>query len=178
MDHGAHRRRLLTAPILPVMLALAWPVVAVLLLQTFVGVAETYYVSFLGTDALAGVALVFPVRMLMTMMSAGGIGGGASPAVARAIGAGRTADADALVLHAVVLAVLFGGLFTAGALSAGPMLDPELGGKEGALAAALVYSHFVFIGSVPIGPSISSRRFCAAPPTCALRRPSASSARS
>jgi putative MATE family efflux protein len=150
MDHRARRQRLLTAPVLPVMLALAWPVVAVLVLQTLVGVAETFYVSFLGTDALAGVALVFPVRMLMTMMSAGGIGGGVSSAVARAIGAGRTADADALVLHAVVLAVLFGALFTAGALAAGPMLYRALGGKGGALAAALVYSRFVFIGSVPI----------------------------
>jgi hypothetical protein len=39
------------------------------------GQRETYFVSFLGTDALAGVALVFPLFMLMTMMSNGGIGG-------------------------------------------------------------------------------------------------------
>jgi len=76
----------------------------VLALQTFVGVAETYFVSFLGTDALAGVALVFPVFMLMTMMSNGGIGGGVSSAVARAIGAGRRRDAQALAMHAVVVA--------------------------------------------------------------------------
>ena len=71
------------------MLRLAWPVLVVLALQTFVGVAETYFVSFLGSDAVAGVALVFPIFMLMGMMSNGGIGGGVSSAVARAIGAGR-----------------------------------------------------------------------------------------
>jgi Na+-driven multidrug efflux pump len=89
-DEQALGERLLTAPVLPLILQLAWPVIVVLLLQTLVGVAETFYVSFLGTDALAGVALVFPVVILMTMMSNGGIGGGVSSAVARAIGAGRS----------------------------------------------------------------------------------------
>jgi MatE len=54
--------------------------------QTLVNVVETFYVSRLGTDALVGVALVFPVWMLMTMMAAGGIGGGGASAVARAAG--------------------------------------------------------------------------------------------
>jgi Na+-driven multidrug efflux pump len=81
-------------------------------LQTFVGVAETWFVSFLGTSAIAGVALVFPLFMLMTMMSNGGIGGGVSSAIARAIGAGRTKDAEALALHAIVIAVAFGAVFT------------------------------------------------------------------
>jgi Na+-driven multidrug efflux pump len=56
---------ILEGPILPTMLRFAVPTVAVLVAQTLVGVAETFYVSFLGTEALAGVALVFPVLMLM-----------------------------------------------------------------------------------------------------------------
>ncbi|MEI9926310.1 MAG: hypothetical protein WDN50_25720 [Bradyrhizobium sp.] len=72
----ARRQALLTGPILPTMLKLAIPTLIVLVVQTMVGIAETYFVSFLGTDALAGVALVFPVLMLMQMMSNGGIGGG------------------------------------------------------------------------------------------------------
>jgi Na+-driven multidrug efflux pump len=55
----------------------------VLLAQTAVNVAE---VGFLGTQALAGVALVFPVFMLM-MMSNGGLGSGVASAVAHATGA-------------------------------------------------------------------------------------------
>src|SRR2546426_6447204 len=78
------RVALLEGPIARTLFELAWPVLAVLALQTFVGVAETYFVSFLGTSAIAGVALVFPLFMLMTMMSNGGIGGGVSSAVARA----------------------------------------------------------------------------------------------
>jgi|SRR5438445_10559828 Na+-driven multidrug efflux pump len=45
---------LLTGPIGPTLLRLAAPVLVVLTLQTLVGVAETYFVSFLGTAALAG----------------------------------------------------------------------------------------------------------------------------
>ena len=150
MDHQTLRQRLLTAPVLPLILRQALPVIAVLLLQTLVGVAETFYVSFLGTDALAGVALVFPVVMLMTMMSAGGIGGGVSSAVARSLGAGKTMDANALVLHALVLAILFGLVFSAGVLAGGPVLYRALGGSGRALDAALTYSRFVFIGSIPI----------------------------
>lgn len=150
MDNLTLRQRLLTAPVLPLMLQQALPVIAVLLLQTLVGVAETFYVSFLGTDALAGVALVFPVVMLMTMMSAGGIGGGVSSAVARSLGAGRIKDANALVLHALVLAIFFGLLFTAGVLAGGPALYRALGGSGRALDAALTYSRFVFMGAVPI----------------------------
>lgn len=71
--------RLLTGPILPTLFGLAGPTLVVLLVQTGVGVAETYFVSNLGTAALAGVTLVFPALMLMQMMSNGGIGGGVPP---------------------------------------------------------------------------------------------------
>jgi putative MATE family efflux protein len=143
------RQALLTGPILPTLIKLGWPTIVVLVVQTLVGVAETYWVSFLGTAALAGVTLVFPISMLMTMMSNGGIGGGVASAVARAIGAGRRHDADALTMHALILAIGFGLLFTAGVLLLGPALYHSLGGQGAALDAAIEYSTFVFIGSVP-----------------------------
>jgi putative MATE family efflux protein len=146
----ATRATLLTGPILPTLLRLALPTMVVLVAQTAVNIAEAYYVGFLGTDALAGVAMVFPVFMLMTMMSNGGLGSGVSSAVARAIGAGRKQDADALVFHALVLAVLFGALFTAGTIAGGPALYRALGGKADALDAALKYSNYLFAGAIPV----------------------------
>jgi putative MATE family efflux protein len=139
---------LLTGPIVPTLLRLAAPTVVVLVVQTFVSVIETYFVGFLGKDALAGVALVFPVLMLMTMMSNGALGGGAASAVARALGSGRRRDADALVLHAVMLAMLFGLAFTIGVLGGGRVLYQALGGSGEAIEAALQYSSFVFGGAV------------------------------
>ena len=88
-------RLLLEAPITGTLLRLAAPNVLVMVVPASVGLIETYFISRLGTDALAGVALVFPVVMLMQMMSAGAMGGGISSAVARALGAGRRADANA-----------------------------------------------------------------------------------
>ena len=144
----AQRQALLGGPVLPVMLKLALPTVIVLVVQSFVGVAETYFVSFLGTDALAGVALVFPILMLMQMMSNGGIGGGVASAVARAIGAGRKDDADALVLNALVLAIGFGLVFTVAEFWGGRALYRSLGGQGEALAASLAYADAVFAGAV------------------------------
>jgi putative MATE family efflux protein len=148
--HNPYRHAMEHGPIVPTMFRLALPTVSVLVVQTLVSVAETFYVSFLGTTAIAGVSLVFPVVMLMTMMSNGGIGGGVSSAVAREIGAGRQKDADALLVHAIVLAVGFGLLFTAGALIFGPDLYRSLGGHGAILATALTYSTFLFAGAVPI----------------------------
>ncbi|WP_244423166.1 MATE family efflux transporter [Bradyrhizobium sp. ORS 375] len=132
------------------MVRLALPTMSVLVAQTAVNVAEAYYVGLLGTDALAGAALVFPIFMLMTMMSNGGIGSGVSSAVARAIGAGRNADADAVAFHAIVLAIVAGAVFTLATALFGPALYHALGGREGALEAALRYSNYLFAGAIPV----------------------------
>src|SRR5712691_12737028 len=96
-------RVLLEAPIARTLLRLAWPNVVVMLAQASTGLIETWWVSRLGLDALAGMALVFPGFMMMQMLSAGAMGGGISSAIARALGGGRRDDADALVLHAIII---------------------------------------------------------------------------
>src|SRR6478736_4953768 len=143
------RAALLTAPILPTLLKLALPTVTVLVAQTAVNIAEAYYVGFLGTDALAGAALVFPIFMLMTMMSNGGFGSGVASSVARAVGAGRRDDAEAALFHAVVLAILAGGVFTLGVILGGPWLYRTFGGQGDVLAAATIYSNHLFAGANP-----------------------------
>jgi putative MATE family efflux protein len=146
----ARTRRLLEGPILPTLLALAAPNAAVTALQAAVSVVDVYIVASLGAEALAGVTLVFPLVMLTGMMSAGGMGGGVSSAVARALGAGRRADADALVTHATVLALAFAAVFTAAIVGGGRALYGFLGGGGGTLAAALAYSNVYFLGVVSV----------------------------
>lgn len=141
-------RLLLEAPIAPTLLRLALPNVLVMLAQAAVGLIETYFVGKLGTDALAGMALVFPVVMLMQMTSAGAMGGGIASAIARALGARRRDDADALVLHALVIAAVFALVFTIAVLGGGRWLYTRMGGTGGALEAAMVYSNWVFAGAV------------------------------
>ena len=141
-------RALLEAPIAPTLLRLAAPNMLVMMVQAAVGLVETYFVGKLGTDALAGVALVFPLFMLMQMMSAGAMGGGISSAIARALGGGRRADADALALHALVIALAFGIAFTLALIVGGRPLYAAMGGSGASLQAALTYSNWVFAGAV------------------------------
>ena len=141
-------RRILSEPIVPTLLALAAPNVAVLVLQASVNVAEAYFVGWLGPDALAGVALVFPLVMLMQTMSAGGMGGGVASAVARALGGNRRDDANRLVLHAGIIAVTMGVAFTLAAYTLGPVLYRVMGGHGAALDAAAQYSRAIFGGAV------------------------------
>jgi len=138
----------LHGPLLPVLVRLALPTVAVMFLVTFLSVAETYFVSSLGTESIAAASLVVPIVLLMTMVSNGGIGGGVSSAIARARGAGRLEDAQSLAWHALVIAVICGALFTLGLLLAGPMLYRWLGGTGASLQLAIRYSNILFSGAV------------------------------
>ncbi|MDQ6627622.1 MAG: MATE family efflux transporter, partial [Pseudomonadota bacterium] len=140
--------RLLHGPIVATLLLLAWPNILVMTAQASTGLIETWWVSRLGTDALAGMALVFPGFMMMTMLAGGAVGGGISSAVARALGAGRRADADALVLHAVLINLGFGIATSALFLIFGRQIYSAMGGQGGSLAAALEYSNVVFAGNV------------------------------
>ena len=141
-------RLLLEAPIAPTLLRLGAPNVLVMLAQAGVGLMETYFVGKLGTDALAGMALVFPAVMLMQMTSAGAMGGGIASAIARALGARRRDDADALVLHALLIAAVFALVFMITVVAGGRWLYTRMGGSGGALDAALIYSNWVFSGAL------------------------------
>ena len=141
-------RLLLEAPIAPTLLRLGAPNVLVMLAQAGVGLIETYFVGKLGTDALAGMALVFPAVMLMQMTSAGAMGGGIASAIARALGARRRDDADALVLHALLIAAVFALVFMITVVAGGRWLYTRMGGSGGALDAAMVYSNWVFGGAL------------------------------
>lgn len=139
--------RLLQGPIVPIMLRMAWPNVLVMLAQASTGLIETWFVSRLGLDALTGMALVFPGFMMMQMLSGGAMGGGISSAVARALGGGRKADADALVWHAVIINLTLGLVFSALVLTFGRALYQDLGGHGASLESALGYSNVVFLAT-------------------------------
>jgi len=145
--HSPRTKMLLHGPIVPTLLRLAWPNVLVMLAQAATGLIETWFVARLGTDALAGMALVFPGFMMMQMLSGGAMGGGISSAIARALGGRRHDDANALVLHAIIVNGALGVLFSALVLMFGPSLYRALGGDGGSLAAALRYSNVVFAGT-------------------------------
>jgi Na+-driven multidrug efflux pump len=140
--------RLLNDPIVPTMLRMAWPNILIMLAQASTGLIETFWIARLGTDALAGMALVFPIVMMVQMIASGAMGGGISSAIARALGGGRRDEADALVLHALVINVALGLGISLVMLALGRPVYRALGGAGGELEAALIYSNVVFGGNV------------------------------
>jgi putative MATE family efflux protein len=135
---------ILSGPLFPVLLKLAMPTASVMFLSTLISVTETYFVSSLGVESIAGASLVIPMVMLMVMMSNGGIGGGVSSAIARAMGANDNEGAERLAYHAALLGFIFGGLFTLVLLVFGRLIYASLGGTGQALQQALVYSDILF----------------------------------
>jgi putative MATE family efflux protein len=143
-------QQMLHAPLLPTLMRLATPNVIGLFAMTIVIGYDGYILGRLGADALAGIALVFPLSMLMMQMSAGGIGGATTAAVARALGAGRGEDASRLAQQALFIAAVLAALFMVALLGFGRSIFGGMGGRGAALDAALAYSNVLFSGAVVI----------------------------
>jgi len=147
---AARTRRLLEGPVLSTLLRLAAPNVLNLLALAGMITFDGLFVGRLGADALAGVSLAFPWVMLIMQSTNGGMGGGVSSAVARALGAGRRDRADALVHHAFVLALVLAALFSTSMLLGAPFVFRWMGGQGEMLNAALSYSSVAFGGAVSL----------------------------
>ncbi len=141
---------LLKGPIASTLLKMAAPNIAGFLVLSAVTMAEMWYVGRLGTSALAGLALAFPMVMLMQMLSAGSIGGVIAATTARAIGGGRLEEANHIVWHAVGIAVLASAVFSVLFLSFGPAIYRVIGGTDDNIRHAVAYSDAIFVGVLAI----------------------------
>jgi len=145
----ARTRLLLEGPIISTLLRLAAPnaIVNVVIIAVTASV-DAHFVGRLDPSALAGLALVFPLMMLMQQMANGTMGSAIASAVARAMGAGRRDDASALMVHGLVIACGMAAIFSAALLIAGPSFYTLMGGTGPALAAAVEYSNVIFAGAL------------------------------
>lgn len=162
-DHSAlspRTRWLLEGPVFGRLLALAAPNVGEAAARITFIVADAYFVSWLGPDALAGVSVVFPLLIIMQTITAAGLGAGISSSIGRALGAGQIADAQRLSGVAVALALAGAGLFTALLLAGGPALYRAMGLTGPALDAAIIYSVVGFSGCVLIWLQNSFANIC------------------
>src|SRR5262245_66623072 len=102
---GARTRLLLEGPIVKTLLRLAAPNVIVnVVLIAVTATVDAHFIGRLGSNALAGISLVFPLIMLMQQMANSSMGGAIASAIARASGAGREAVASRSARHGWVLA--------------------------------------------------------------------------
>ena len=96
---------MLVSPIGPTLIRLAAPNILSMLVLLVTLVLEAWFIGQLGTIPLAGLALAFPMFMLMMMLSAGSIGGAITGAVAKKLGAGDIREAQELALHSLLLSL-------------------------------------------------------------------------
>ena len=85
---SSRTQRILEAPVLPLLLSLAAPNIGEAAARITFLTADAIFVSWLGSDALAGVAVVFPLFLILQTATASGFGSGVSSAIGRALGAG------------------------------------------------------------------------------------------
>ena len=141
---------MLTGPPFPLLLRLATPSALAFFVQASVSMAEIAYISELGTVSLAAIALMFPALMLMQTLANGAIGGSISSAIARSIGAGNKGNAEALIWHAIVIALVMGLLFYLIWTFVGSTILGSLGVSKEVQTQAEGYARILLGGSVLI----------------------------
>lgn len=145
---AARTKVLLEGPIAPTLARLAAPNILAMLVASALVVSEAVFAGRLGVASLAGLALVFPLVMLVQAISAGAMGGAISSAVSRALGAGDPARAAGLVVTAWVIGLAAAALFGVGVTLLGPAFFAALGGDAAAVAQAQAYANVFFPGCI------------------------------
>ncbi len=140
----------LTASIGPCLFRLATPNIFAMSFMLVAAVIEAWFVSYIGTVALAGLALAFPMFMLMIMLSAGAFGGAITGSIAQLLGAHNRSEAESLALSGLVLSLILGTVSTVVFLGAGQVIYSFLGGRSTVLEQTLAYSDSLFWGCTSI----------------------------
>src|SRR5580693_5862910 len=150
MSPADRHTMMLAGPIVPTILALAAPNVLNVAMMSLVSIFDSWFVSQLGIVDLAALALVFPTQMALGQMSAGAMGGGISSSVARALGSGDRAAAEAAAAHALVIALGMAALFAVVFVGFGL---PALGIRGPAIASVISFTlAAVWMASRLLGP--------------------------
>jgi len=95
---------LLSAPVPQVMTKMAVPMAYGLLAVLGFSLVDTYFVSLLGTEALAAISFTFPVTFFVSALAMG-LGTGLSACLARLLGQGQHQDAARLTSDGLLLAL-------------------------------------------------------------------------
>src|SRR5438552_18424151 len=99
-------QRILEAPVLPRLLSLAAPNLGEAAARITFLTADALFVSWLGSTALAAVAVVYPLLLIIQTFTASGFGAGVSASIGHALGAGDREKACKLAGAALVFALL------------------------------------------------------------------------
>ena len=136
----------LSKPIVPLLIRMSAPNTVAFFIQSLVVLTEVWFISKLGTDSLAAVALAFPLLMITQTMSGGALGGAITSAVARSMGANDIDRVEKLIWHSVVISLGGALIFLILFLFFGNQLLFLLGGRGEILQESYTYCSVLFFG--------------------------------
>jgi len=139
LDTPAQKKyiRMTTQPVTKLVCQLAVPTIISMLVTSLYNMADTFFVGQVGTEATAGVGLIFPI---MAVIQAFGFyfGQGSGNFVSRALGAQKHDEAEHMTSTGFFCSLLFGGLILALGLIFKPQVLTILGATTERVSAATV----------------------------------------
>ena len=138
----------LTKPIIPLLIRMSAPNTIAFFIQSLVVLTEVWFISRLGTNSLAAVALAFPLLMITQTMSGGALGGAITSAIARSMGADDIEKAERLIWHSIISSLGGAITFLILFLLFGKQLLFLLGGRGEILQESYAYCSILFFGGI------------------------------
>ena len=138
----------LTQPVMPLLIRMSAPNTVAFFIQSIVVLTEVWFISKLGTNSLAAVALAFPLLMITQTMSGGALGGAITSAIARSMGANDIDKAEKLIWHSIAISIGGAISFLVLFLLFGQELLYLLGGRGLILEESYAYCTFLFLGGI------------------------------
>ena len=140
------RNRMLNEPMHQVIPAMALPTIIAFLVNSIYGLADTYFVSSLGTNATAAVSVNSSLDQII-MMAGSLLAIGANSYVARLLGAGQEEKASRVLSTAFFIAMSFGALVLLfGSLNMSALVH-ILGATEACEQYSMDYARYVLLAA-------------------------------
>ncbi len=108
MTNQAQVPPILSAPVAPLFIKMALPIIFGLLINGLFNFVDAIFISrAVGTDAIGGVSAAFPIQMIMISLSAM-LGSGMASIISRRLGANKDEEASMVFSASLILAAVIG----------------------------------------------------------------------
>ncbi len=137
---------MLTAPVGNLIIKLSIPTIVSMMITALYNMADTFFVSKLGTSASGAVGIIFSI---MAIIQAVGftLGMGSGSILSRKIGGGDLEKANEYSSTGIIFAFLLGTILAIVGIIFQDKIINSLGATETILPYAKDYAHYIFIGA-------------------------------
>ncbi len=142
-----NKNAITTQPIPGLIKAIALPASIGFFFNTMYNVVDTYYSGLISTQAIASLALSFPVFFIIIAFGSG-LATGVTALIANALGSDNVSKARVYVCQALTFVIILAVLLSLVGLLAAPRLFKIMGADNEYLAMSLSYVNVIFYGTV------------------------------